>query len=151
MDEDNQLGFEFPALGRRKMEANFAGGQVSSDGGVMLLRQVDRWLGFTKQLDRILPDRRNPLLIQHSQQSLLRQRIYGLALGYEDINDHDSLRHDLLLADRHGSGPRVRKLFDALPVGEPSWSKRSMVNPSSVVRTVRGQFFCTTQRTNPGF
>jgi hypothetical protein len=62
----------------------------------MLLRQVDRWLGFTKQLDRILPDRRNPLLIQHSQESLLRQRIYGLALGYEDLNDHDSLRHDLL-------------------------------------------------------
>ena len=96
MEEDNQLGFEFPGLGRRKIEANFAGGQVSSDGGVMLLRQVDRWLGFTKQLDKILPERRNPLLIQHSQESLLRQRIYGLALGYEDLNDHDSLRHDLL-------------------------------------------------------
>jgi Transposase DDE domain group 1 len=82
VEEDNQLGFEFPGLGRRKIEANFAGGQVSSDGGVMLLRQVDRWLGFTKQLDRILPDRRNPLLIQHSQESLLRQRIYALALGY---------------------------------------------------------------------
>jgi Transposase DDE domain group 1 len=96
VEEDNQLGFEFPGLGRRKIEANFAGGQVSSDGGVMLLRQVDRWLGFTKRLDRILPERRNPLLIQHSQESLLRQRIYGLALGYEDLNDHDSLRHDLL-------------------------------------------------------
>ncbi len=96
MEEDNQLGFEFPGLGRRKIEANFAGGQVSSDGGVMLLRQVDRWLGFTKRLDRILPDRRNPLFIQHSQESLLRQRIYGLALGYEDLNDHDSLRHDVL-------------------------------------------------------
>ena len=55
MEQDNQLGFEFPALGRRKIEANFAGGQVSSDGGLMLLRQVDRWLGFTKQLDGILP------------------------------------------------------------------------------------------------
>jgi hypothetical protein len=94
--EDNQLGFEFPGLGRRKIEANFAGGEVSSDGGVMLLRQVDRWLGLTKQLDRILPDRRNPLMIHHSQESLLRQRIYGIALGYEDLNDHDSLRHDLL-------------------------------------------------------
>jgi hypothetical protein len=96
VEQDNQLGFEFPALGRRKIEANFAGGQVSSDGGLMLLRQVDRWLGFTKQLDGILPDGRNPLLIRHSQESLLRQRIYGLALGYEDLNDHDSLRHDLL-------------------------------------------------------
>jgi hypothetical protein len=96
VEEDSQLGFEFPGLVRRKIEANFAGGQVSSDGGVMLLRQVDRCLGFTKELDRILPDRRNPLLIRHSQESLLRQRIYGLALGYEDLNDHDSLRHDLL-------------------------------------------------------
>ena len=96
MEQDNQLGFEFPGLGRRKIEANFAGGQVSSDGGVMLLRQVDRWLGFTTRLDRILPDQRNPLFIQHSQESLLRQRIYGLALGYEDLNDHDSLRHDVL-------------------------------------------------------
>jgi hypothetical protein len=96
VEEDNQLGFEFPGLGRRKIEANFAGGQVSSDGGVMLLRQVDRWLGFTTRLDRILPDQRNPLFIQHSQESLLRQRIYGLALGYEDLNDHDSLRHDVL-------------------------------------------------------
>jgi hypothetical protein len=94
--EDNQLGFEFPGLGRRKIEANFAGGEVSSDGGVMLLRQVDRWLGLTKRLDRILPDRRNPIMIHHAQESLLRQRIYGIALGYEDLNDHDSLRHDLL-------------------------------------------------------
>ena len=53
MEQDNQLGFEFPGLGRRKIEANFAGGQVSSDGGVMLLRQVDRCLGF---YERIGPD-----------------------------------------------------------------------------------------------
>jgi hypothetical protein len=96
VEEDNQLGFEFPALGRRKIESNFAGGQVSSDGGLMLLRQVDRLLGFTKQVDRLLLHRRNGLLIQHCQESLLRQRIFGLALGYEDLIDHDSLRHDLL-------------------------------------------------------
>jgi hypothetical protein len=53
VEEDSQLGFEFPGLVRRKIEANFAGGQVSIDGGVMLLRQVDRCLGFTKELDRI--------------------------------------------------------------------------------------------------
>jgi hypothetical protein len=81
VEEDNQLGFEFSGLDRRKIEANFSGGQVSSDGRLMLLRQVDRWLGLTKELARILPERRNALLIQHSQESLLRQRIYGLALG----------------------------------------------------------------------
>lgn len=116
MEEDNQLGFEFPGLGRRKIEANFAGGQVSSDGGVMLLRQVDRWLGFTKQLDRILPDRRNPLLIQHSQESLLRQRIYGLALGYEDLNDHDSLRHDLLWQTATDRAEELARILHRFPV-----------------------------------
>jgi hypothetical protein len=62
VEEDNQLGFEFPGLGRRKIEANFAGGQVSSDRGIMLLRQVDRWLGFTKQLDRIFARPTKPAL-----------------------------------------------------------------------------------------
>jgi hypothetical protein len=91
-----QLGFKFPGLGRRKIEANFEGGQVSSDGGVMLLRQADRWLGLTKRLAQVLPDRRHPDLIQHPLESLLQQRIYGLAAGYEDLNDQDTLRKDLL-------------------------------------------------------
>jgi len=91
-----QLGFKFPGLGRRKIEANFEGGQVSSDGGVMLLRQADRWLGLTKRLGQVLPDGRDPDLIQHPLESLLQQRIYGLAAGYEDLNDQDALRKDLL-------------------------------------------------------
>ena len=151
MEEDNQLGFEFPGLGRRKIEANFAGGQVSSDGGVMLLRQVDRWLGFTKQLDRILPDRRNPLLIQHSQESLLRQRIYGLALGYEDLNDHDSLRHDLLWQTATDRTEELGSCSTLCRLENRALAKGSVVNPSSVIRTVRGEFFCTTKRIDPGF
>jgi hypothetical protein len=91
-----QLGLNFPGLGRRKIEANFEGGQVSSDGGVMLLRQADRWLGLTKRLAQVLPDGRDPDLIQHPLESLLQQRIYGLAAGYEDLNDQDTLRKDLL-------------------------------------------------------
>ena len=97
IQKERKQCLNFEAIGRRRIEANFAGDQVSSDGGAMLLRQVDRWLAFTKQLDKILPDRRNPLFIQHSQESLLRQRIYGLALGYEDLNDHDSLRQSHFL------------------------------------------------------
>ena len=62
MEEDSQLGFEFPGLVRRKIEANFTGGQVSIDGGVMLLRQVDRCLGFTKELDRIFARPPQPAL-----------------------------------------------------------------------------------------
>jgi DDE family transposase len=62
----------------------------------VLLRQVDRWIGLTKSLAKRLPDKRDPDKIEHSWESMLRQRIYALALGYEDLNDHDTLRKDLL-------------------------------------------------------
>lgn len=85
----------FPSFDRRKIEANFSGGEVSSDGGILLLREADRRLGLVAALDAVLPDPRHPLLIVHRQVDLLRQRIYGLATGNEDLNDHDTLRHDL--------------------------------------------------------
>jgi hypothetical protein len=87
--------FHFPSFDRRKIEASFSGGDVSSDGGVLLLRQADRRLGLVAALDRVLADPRHPLYIVHDQVDLLRQRIYGLALGYEDLNDHATLRRDL--------------------------------------------------------
>jgi hypothetical protein len=62
----------------------------------VLLRQVDRWIGLIKSLAKRLPDKRDPDKIEHSLESMLRQRIYALALGYEDLNDHDTLRKDLL-------------------------------------------------------
>ena len=86
----------FPSFDRRKIEASFDGGNVSSDGGLMLLRQVEERLGLIKDFSRVLPDDRHPSLISHSQEELLAQRIFGLAQGYEDLNDHDTLRHDLL-------------------------------------------------------
>ncbi|MEO7317637.1 MAG: IS1380 family transposase [Chthoniobacteraceae bacterium] len=95
MPDCNDELFTFPSFDRRKIEASFQGGEVSSDGGVMLLREADRRLGLTRALDAALPDPRDPDLITHAQVDLLRQRIYGLALGYEDLNDHDTLRHDL--------------------------------------------------------
>ena len=96
MAKCNQLSFRLPGLNGRRIEGNFQGGNVSSDGGLMLLRQVDRRLGLTKGLAKLLPDQRDPDRIEHSLESMLRQRIYGLALGYEDLNDQDSLRKDLL-------------------------------------------------------
>jgi hypothetical protein len=86
---------DFPSFDRRKIEASFTGGDVTSDGGVMLLREADRRLGLVAALDEVLKDPRHPVFITHRQVDLLRQRIYGLALGYEDLNDHDTLRHDL--------------------------------------------------------
>jgi hypothetical protein len=92
----NSLPIEFPGFGARKIQADFSGGEVSTDGGILLLRQVDRWIGLTKRLAQVLPDPRDPDRITHSLETLLQQRIYGLALGHEDLNDHDALRHDPL-------------------------------------------------------
>ena len=87
--------FELPAVKRRAVQASFTGGDVTSDGGITLLRQVDRKLGLTRALARVLPDARDRSRVVHPLLSLVRQRIYGLAQGYEDLNDHDTLRHDL--------------------------------------------------------
>jgi len=93
----NQAVIEFPVLNRRKVQAEFSGGDITSDGGVLLLKQIDRKLGLMKAIDAVIPDPRNPHYIIHSQLSLLRQRVYGLALGYEDLNDHKTLRTDSAL------------------------------------------------------
>lgn len=89
--------FDFPALKCRKVQAEFSGGDITSDGGVLLLRQIDRRLGLLRAIDEVIPDPRDPRYISHSQLSLLRQRVYGIALGYEDLNDHQTLRTDLAL------------------------------------------------------
>lgn len=98
MTECIQRTFGFQGLGTRKVEANFEGGFLSSDGGSLFLREIDGRHRFMEKLAGCFVDHRNQDLIEHSVDELLRQRIFGLALGYEDLNDHDSLRHDPLLA-----------------------------------------------------
>ena len=95
MPDCTQQVFGFPSFDRRKIEAGFTGGDVSSDGGILLLREADRRLGLLQALDAVLPDPRHPVFITHRQVDLLRQRVYGIAQGYEDLNDHQTLRHDL--------------------------------------------------------
>lgn len=97
MTECTQGCFDFPAVKRRRVEAAFSGGDITSDGGLLLLRQADRRLGLLKAVDAVLPDPRDPRYVQHAQLTLLRQRVYALCQGYEDLNDHDSLRNDLAL------------------------------------------------------
>jgi len=87
---------EFGRLGRRVIEADFTGGAIGSDGGVLLLRQVDDRIGLSRAVAGALKDRRDPSRITHSLQAMVAQRLYGLCCGYEDLNDHDRLRHDLL-------------------------------------------------------
>ena len=86
----------FTAVGGRPIAADFSGGTITSDGGALLLREADRQLGLIRALDAALPDPRSPKLLLHPQQTMLAQRIFGIACGYEDLNDHDQLRHDPL-------------------------------------------------------
>ena len=88
----------FPELGSRSVVADFTGGTLSTDGGALLLRQVDRGLGLTRDLAECFYDRRDPHWVEHSVEELLVQRLYGMGLGYEDLNDHQQLRRDPLLA-----------------------------------------------------
>ena len=87
----------FPGCQRRRVEASFSGGHVTSDGGALLLRQADRKSGLLAAATKALADPRRKKSCRHSLSSMLRQRIYGLALGYEDLNDHDTLRTDMAL------------------------------------------------------
>ena len=87
----------FSAFGRQLVIADFKGGQISSDGGALLLREAERSLNLVGQLAACLTDPRLPQLIKHDMPTMVGQRIYGIALGYEDLNDHQTLRNDKMI------------------------------------------------------
>jgi len=94
MTECTQSSFGFEACGRREIVVRFDGGTISSDGGAFLLRQTDKRLNLLPRLAECFLDGRNQKQVEHSVEEMLAQRIYGLALGYEDVNDHEQLRTD---------------------------------------------------------
>ncbi len=96
--ECNASYLDFPMLGPRQVLADFDGGDISSDGGALLLRETERLTEIVRQFAACFTDHRNPDLIEHTVEELVAQRVYALALGYEDLNDHDDLRRDPLLA-----------------------------------------------------
>lgn len=96
--ECTSVRMDFKGLGRRKVQAAFDGGHISSDGGAVLLREVDRRLGLSERLAGCFSDGRKADAVEHSVLDLVRQRVFALALGYEDLNDHDDLMRDPLLA-----------------------------------------------------
>ena len=97
MTECNQSRFEFATHFRRDVVAEFSGGTISSDGGALLLRETDRRMNLLPRLAQCFLDGRNRALVKHEVSQMLAQRVYGLALGYEDLNDHDQLRQDPLM------------------------------------------------------
>ncbi len=90
--------FGFAPVEGRRVEASFDGGSITSDAGGLLLGSTDRAIGLIERFAGCFEDRRDADLIEHQVRTLIGQRVYGLALGYEDLNDHDHLRHDPLLA-----------------------------------------------------
>ena len=114
----------FQDLGSRKVVADFSGGNLSSDGGVLLLRQVDRSQGLIRRLADCFCDERNQIFVEHSVPELLAQSIFGKALGYEDINDHQNLRCDPLLATACGKEDPLGTEREGAALAAPSTLNR---------------------------
>ena len=97
MTECTQTALQFPGFSRRKIDVSFNGGDITSNGGVQLLRLADERTGLIKAAARAIGDSRRTKSCTHALESLVRQRVYGISLGYEDLNDHEALRADLAL------------------------------------------------------
>jgi hypothetical protein len=111
MTECTQELFSFASVGKRAVVSRFDGGYVVSDGGALLLRQVEGQANILSRFAACFTDQRDPLRITHSVEQLIKQRVYGLALGYEDLNDHEKLRRDPLLALLSGKTEPTQELL----------------------------------------
>jgi hypothetical protein len=126
---------QFQANGKRQVEAAFDGGKLSSDGGLLLLRELDERIGLIDRFSKCFMDLRNPDYVEHSLHSLVGQRVFAIALGYEDLNDHDDLRRDPLLAMACGKEDtlgvdRARKRDEGCPLDGKSTLNRMELSAS---------------------
>ena len=124
----------FQQLGRREVIGRFDGGQISSDAGGLLLGEVERRFGIVERFTACFVDYRDRQRTEHSLKSLISQRVYGIALGYEDLNDHDRLRHDVVMgvlcekSDPTGTD-RVRKRDQGKAIAGKSTLNRLELTP----------------------
>jgi len=117
----------FQALGRREIVADFSGGTITSDGGALLLREVEQRTGILKRFSKCFIDYRDQKRIEHSVLTLVSQRVIGLALGYEDLNDHDHLASDKMLAVAVGkTDPTGMDRKSAKNLGKPLAGKSTL-------------------------
>ena len=105
--ECTQTVFTFPSCKSRKVSVDFAGGNITSFGGVMLLKQADRQLGLTRSVAQCIPDARRQASVTHTMRQMIAQRVFGIACGEEDLNDHDELRRDIALQTAVGSDSQL--------------------------------------------
>jgi hypothetical protein len=113
-------------LRRQAVEVNFDGGTLTSDGGLLLLREVDKRLDLIRRIDASIPDPRDPLYTAHPQAEILTSRILGIAAGYEDANDHANLRHDAAFQVAAGRTPAQNDYAndEHYPLASPSTHSR---------------------------
>jgi hypothetical protein len=128
---------EFQGLGKRKVVADFSGGEVTSDTGGLLLREVENGAGILSRFAECFIDYRAQDLVEHSVAELVSQRVYGIALGYEDLNDHDDLRNDALLATLVGKTDptgtaRLRRRDRGYPLAGKSTLNRLELAPAGI-------------------
>lgn len=128
----NAEQLEFSCVGRRRVVAAFDGGTVSSDAGALLLQRTDQAIGLIDRLAKCFVDRRDPRLIEHSVRTLIGQRVFGMAMGYEDLNDHEQLRHDPVFGTLLGKLEPKRRAGCAALAGK-STLNRLELHPSAGV------------------
>ena len=140
--ECNSTQIEFEGVGGRKLVASFDAEHITTDGGVVLLRRVDERFGLLKRFAACFTDHRNPELVEHAVEHLLRQRVLGIACGYEDLNDHATLRDDPLFATVVGKADplgleRREKKDKGHPLASPSTLNRLELTPADATAESR--------------
>ena len=133
--ECNPELFDFARADGRAVVASFDGGAITSDAGALLLGATDRVLGLTRRLAACFKDSRDPAYTEHALETLVMQRVVGIALGYEDLNDHDQLRHDPVLATLAGKLAATRE--DCAPLAGKSTLNRLELSRDEPTRYAR--------------
>jgi hypothetical protein len=140
----NAERFVFEGLGNRQVTASFDGGAITSNAGALLLRQTDHAIGLSRQVSSCFTDARNQEQIEHSLETPVAQRIHGIALGYEDLNEHDELRHDPVLGLLSGklaahrsdctvlAGKSTLNRLEHAPQGEADRYRKISVNENAM-------------------
>jgi hypothetical protein len=148
MSEDSGLAFDLPSVCRKKLSVGFDGGQLSSNAGVLLLRGVEKRLGLAARLAGCIRDRRNPKYIEHTQEEMLRLRMFAIASGYEDADDCDSLRHDPVFKMAVGRLPESGDPLCSQPTMSRLENAPSKIEIARAMATMVDQF-CESWRRAP--
>ena len=133
--ECNPMLFDFARVDGRAVVASFDGGRLTSDAGALLLGAADRVIGLTRRLAACFTDARNPTLVEHAVETLVMQRVVGIALGYEDLIDHDDLRHDPVMATL--AGKLAARRADCAPLAGKSTLNRLELSRPEPTRYAR--------------